>query len=264
MLLHPYKFIDATGKLDTERFQAAFTRQMAEITARNPNAYFKIYFRLDMPPAWCKQHTSELIVLDNGVDTLANTPGRHRQPSYASEMWRRQMGTVLELAIRLFQQSPFADRIPYLRLCYANCGEWNHWGYHEEAYVDYSEPMQKAFAQWLRDKYQTAVALRTAWGSPDIDFNSSNLVPVRANRLAGGDFLRAGGSETRPSVDYYTFFQDYAAQTILHFAKSLKPLPAQNAYRQFYGYYFGHYGLNHITSRIRQLRVGAYSLIPRH
>lgn len=244
-LLNAYEFMDSNGQLNRERLQSALNQRMAKITARNPNVYFKIYFHLYMPPAWCKKHPEELIKLDNGTDSLEMAPGKIRQPSYASELWRKQMGTVLRQAIQVFRESPFADRIPYLRLCYANCGEWNHWGYHEHAFVDYSLPMQRAFGKWLKKKYGTEEALRKAWGRDDADFNPDNLVPSRADRLKGGDFLRLGGTETQNSVDYYAFFQEFAAETILYFAKIAKEASGRRlAVGAYYGYYFGHYGSN--------------------
>ncbi|MCI5779842.1 MAG: hypothetical protein MR051_08550 [Lentisphaeria bacterium] len=238
-------FMDEKGGLDRERYARNLREKMTAIVGRNPNAHFKIFYHLYMPPAWCKAHPEESIRLDNGVETLANTPGKSLQPSYASALWRKQMGDVLAESVRIMRESPFADRIPYIRLCYGNCGEWNNFGYAEQAYVDVSKPMQRAFAGYLREKYRTAEALQKAWDRPDVTFDADDLVPTRENRWKGGDFVRANGAEGMPTVDYYEFFQKFAAETVIHFARIIKQASQGKMLAgAYFGYYFGHYGLN--------------------
>lgn len=238
-------FIDAQGNFDRKRYARDMFAKMTAIVGRNPDAYFKMYYHLYMPPAWCKAHPGESIRLDNGVETLANTPMKSLQPSYASELWRQQMGEILAECIKIMQDSPFADRIPYLRLCYGNCGEWNNFGYAEQAYVDVSRPMQKAFAGYLLQKYRTDAALQQAWGRSDVTLTAENLVPTRENRWLGGDFVRANGAEGMQTVDYYEFWQKFSAETVIYFAKIVKQASqGKMATGAYFGYYFGHYGLN--------------------
>ena len=240
-----WRFMDAQGRFDRERYARYLRNDMTAIVGRNPNAYFKIFYHLYMPPAWCKAHPEESIRLDNGVTTLANTPEKSLQPSYASEVWRKRMGEVLAESIRVMRESPFADRIPYIRVCYGNCGEWNNFGYAEQAYVDVSRPMQRAFGAYLKEKYRTVESLRQAWGRPDAAFDADDLVPTRENRWKGGDFVRANGAEGMPSVDYYEFFQKLAAETVIHFARVIKAASQGKMLAgAYFGYYFGHYGLN--------------------
>lgn len=239
------RFVDAQGRLDRERYARYLQNGMTAIVGRNPNAHFKIFYHLYMPPAWCKAHPEEVVRLDNGVETLSNTPRKSLQPSYASEVWRKQMGEILTESIRIMRESPFADRIPYIRVCYGNCGEWNNFGYTEQAYVDYSKPMQRAFGAYLKEKYQSAESLQKAWGRSDVTFDSDNLVPSRENRWKGGDFVRANGAEGMPSVDYYEFFQKFAAETVIHFARIVKQASEGKMLAgAYFGYYFGHYGVN--------------------
>lgn len=244
ILLSPGMYFH-NGTFHGKKFLSEIGVVIAKLIAENPDARLVIYFPLYMPFPWLSAHKDELIVLDNQKDSLVNAPGKRRQPSYASESWRRDAGNMLRSAVKALRSSPFADRIQSFRLCYANSGEWNHWGYHEKAFVDYSRPMQQAFGTWLKKKYGTEDALRKAWGRNEVDFNSENLVPSRENRLKGGDFLRLGGADTQNTVDYYAFFQEYAADTILHFAKIVKDASGRRlAVGAYYGYYFGHYGNN--------------------
>ena len=244
VLLAPWSHLK-NGRLDSGAFLAEISEILGRILVEDPEGMLMLQFPLYMDFAWLDAHPEELIVLDNGRETLHNAPGKRRQPSYASETWRRDAGQMLRDAVAALRNSPLADRIGYLRLNYANCGEWNHWGYHENAFVDYSLPMQRAFGRWLEAKYGTVGALRKAWGNSEVSFRSERLVPSREVRLAGGEFFRTAGEKARPAIDYYTFFQEFAADTILHFAKIVKEASGRRLLTgAYYGYYFGHYGAN--------------------
>jgi len=238
-------YIDEKGNFDRERYKRDLYERLTAVVGCNPGVRFKMFYHLYMPPEWCKAHPEECIKLDNDAPGLHGTPEHSFQPSYASQLWRRQMGEILAESIRIMQQSPFADRMPYIRICYGNGGEWNHYGYHEKAYVDFSEPMRRAFAEYLRRKYRTVEALRKAWNSPDADFDSPSLIPTREQRLAGGDFIRGNGAAGMPVVDYYEFFREFAADTVIYFARIAKKASrGQMLVGAYYGYYFGHWGSN--------------------
>lgn len=238
-------YIDENGNFDRERYKRDLYERLTSVVGCNPDVRFKMFYHLYMPVEWCKAHPEECIKLDNDAPGLHSTPDHSFQPSYASQLWRRQMGEILAECIRIMQSSPFADRMPYIRICYGNGGEWNHYGYHEKAYVDFSEPMRRAFAEYLRRKYRTAAALRKAWDSPDADFDSPSLIPPRERRLAGGDFIRGNGAAGMPAVDYYEFFRNFAADTVIYFARiAKKASQGKMLVGAYYGYYFGHWGSN--------------------
>lgn len=244
MILAPYKYMYG-GKFDLAGFMAEFEQAAAAIAAENPSAQFDIQFFLYTSTDWNDHHRDELIKLDNGKTTLAHAYRQELQPSYASASWRRDMGEIVRQSVAALRRSAFADRIASFRLLYANCGEWNHWGYHEEAYVDYSAPMQQAFGHWLAEQYRTPDALRRAWARPSVDFESADLVPSRQLRQQSEDVVRGGGAVTQPVIDYYRFFQEYAADTILHFAKIVKQSSDNRLLTgAYYGYYKGHYFAN--------------------
>ena len=234
--------VDENGNFDRERYKKDLYERLTAIVGCNPDAHIKIFYHLYMPPEWCKAHPEECIRLDNDAPGLHSTPEHSFQPSYASELWRRQMGDILAESVRIMRESPFADRIPYIRICYGNGGEWNNFGYHERAFVDFSAPMQRAFGSYLRRKYRTNEALRKAWNRPDADLDSTDFVPSREVRMAGGDFARGNGAAGMPAVDYYRFFQEFAADTIIYFARIVKrESHGEMLTGAYYGYYFGHW-----------------------
>ena len=243
VLLNPYFDMDADGNFDAAAFLAKFDAAAAKLIACDPRVRFKLYVAVYMPPDWCRKHPEELIVLDNGVDTLHGTPEHVRQPSLASEAWKKQMGEVMHRCIAMLRKSPFADRIGYCRVRGGNSGEWNHYGYHEKAFVDMSEPMRRAFSKWLKRRYGTAEDLQKAWEKPGVGFDSPELLPTREARLAGGPFYRDAGGKGRQCADYYEFFQELTARTIIRFASIVKQASGRRLLTAaYYGYYFGHYG----------------------
>ena len=243
-LVFPYHFMRMDGKelvIDWKNFLADLEHSMICILAEDPLARFHFHWELLVSPDWADAFPEEALKMDNGAQTLNYGPGKKLQPSYASPTWRRQVGAILAEAVRRLRNSPYADRISHWRLLYANCGEWNHWGYHEGAFVDYSMPMQRAFGKWLKAKYTTAEALQAAWGRADVDFLSDDLVPSREDRFAGGAVFRTGGTAVQSTVDYYDFFQEYAVRTIEHFARIVKEeSDGRLLVGSYYGYYWGH------------------------
>ena len=245
VLLNPFFNMDADGNFDAAAFFAEFDAIAAKLIACDPQVRFKLYIGTYMPPDWCRKHPEELIVLDNGVDTLHNSPEHVRQPSLASEAWKKRMGEVMFDIISGLRKSPFADRIGYCRVRGGNSGEWNHFGYHEKAFVDMSDPMRRAFSKWLKRRYGTAENLGKAWERPGIDFDSPDLLPTREARLAGGPVYRDEGGKGRQCADYYEFFQELTARTIIRFASVVKRASGGRLLTAaYYGYYFGHYGSN--------------------
>ena len=239
VLLELHRHIGDDGSFDEAGFLAAFDSIASQAILCDPEVTFKLYTLLFMPAGWCRRHPTELISLDNGITRLPGTPGNERQPSLASAVWRKRMGEILSTAIIALRNSPYADRIGYCRVRYGNCGEWNHWGYGDKAFGDFSEPMRRAFSVWLRRHYADAAALRTAWGDPKADFDAPDLIPNRARRM---DHPRRHGSPGQAAADYYAFFQELTVETILHFTKIVKEASDHHLLTAaYYGYYLGCY-----------------------
>ncbi|MBO4344901.1 MAG: hypothetical protein J5833_04050 [Victivallales bacterium] len=244
LIVFPYHFMKMDGKrltMDWDSFIDDLQYDFSRIISEDPLARFHLHYELLVSSDWADAFPEEAIRLDNGVKSLAYGAGKKLQPSYVSPTWRRQAGKILYEAVSRLRNSPYADRISHWRLLYANCGEWNNWGYGEQAFVDFSAPMQKAFGEWLRRKYESDKALRDAWGRTDVAFDSPDLVPDRESRLAGGKVFRIGGKDVQSAVDYYEFFQECTVRTIEHFARIVKDASDRRLLvGAYYGYYWGH------------------------
>ena len=245
------------GIMDKKQFYNHVTELISRVVADAPKAYITLYWQLYMPVDWCHAHPNELIRLDVDKQSLRNAPGRYPQPSYASKVWRREAGDFLRDMLETFKISPVGDRIAAVKVTYGNCGEWNHWGYHEKAFVDFSNPMQKAFGKWLKNKYKTEDKLRSAWGRGDVSFDSDNLVPDRANRMGFQNGLLRIVPEAQATVDYYQFFQLMTVETIEYFAKIIKKASKK---RLLVGAFYGYF-LQHLTGQPYHFQdAGSYAL----
>jgi len=227
---------------DLEAYYGQIERTVLRIMAQAPESRFLLRWHLYVPPWWLERYPNEVIALDTGGQSLQNTPGKRLQASYASPTWRTRASAILEAALRRIGQSPLADRFIGVRLAYGNCGEWNNWGYHEKSFPDYSPAMQRAFGGWLRSRYPDVDALRAAWANASADF-SGDVVPAREVRFDPADSVPRTMPDHTQAADYYTFWQEWTADTIEHFAKSVKQATDNRCFAgSFYGYYVGHLG----------------------
>ena len=242
MITEAFELMDPeTYKLDPERLAIYCREFMNRTIAEDPEAEFTIFWNLRVPSSFVEKYPDELLKLDNGGTLLHTGVDMKLQPSYASEVWRKIAGEALREALEYLRKTPYAERISRIRVCYASCGEWNHWGYGEKAFVDFAPPMNREFGKWLKKRYGTVEALRKAWNRNDVTFESADLVPDREARFSGGNTFRLNGAEGQSTVDYYTFFQEFAVDTILYYAKiACEATDHRPLVGSYYGYYWGH------------------------
>jgi hypothetical protein len=222
------------------------SKMIMRINAEAPQNHVILFWDLEMPSYWGECYPDELIKLGNGGQSISNTPEKKLQPSYASKIWQKQAGKIIQNVLIRLRNSAIADHICGVRLCYGNCGEWNHWGYHQRTFVDFSKPMQRAFGKWLKGKYKTLKRFRIAWTRNDIDFQSNNLVPNAKMRLGNSNSLLRKLPQAQAVVDYYQFFQYFTVNTIEYFAKIVKKSSDKRLLAgAYYGYYLNHLGINY-------------------
>ena len=237
---------DGTIHYDVKAYTEELTKAFAWMAAEDPQAVYQLFWSLFLPEACTKVRPEEMLQtvppvehFYNQVTVLTKIPCR--QPSYASEYWRKYAGDALRATLKALEQTVWADRIFAVKLRYANGGEWNNMGYIDKKTVDFSQPAQKAFAAWLRKKYQTDAALQQAWGRNDVTLDNQHLVPSPEERMRGQGPFRIGGKQVQSSVDYYQYWQEYTVQTIEFFARIVKDVSKGKLLAgAYYGYYWGH------------------------
>lgn len=200
---------------------------------------------------WCKTHPDELVKLSNGEYGSGH--------SSASLIWREEASVALLKFIEHVEKSDYADNIIGYHICDGHFLEWFAWDsanfekeVHKLRYVcgpgfdaehcptpwpDYSEPMTRAFREWLYKKYQRDVeALRKAWQDPNVDFSTAKI-PSRIERVSSGNFLIRDPSKHMKVIDYELCFQDVHTDTLLSLCRAAKEeVGMRKIVGVFYGY----------------------------
>lgn len=198
------------GTLKTETID----RQMLGTLAADPNSQLMVAIDTTPPQWWLDQHPDECVKLNTGVIS---------KESFASELYRKEVGEVLTRIIRYLMEQPYANNIVGFKITGGTTYEWQWWGINGNSNVigDYSSAGLTAFRRWLREKYSSAEALRQAWGDASVTFETAG-VPDKAARTATtyGSVLSA--TENRHAIDYALFMGDMKTDAMLYFAEVAK------------------------------------------
>ncbi len=200
-------------------------------------------------------------------DELYTLPGMY---SLCSSAWRRDGDAALEEFIREIDTLPYAERIAGIFLGAAGTNEWypiNPLTDPETGrYADFSPAFRRHYSRWLKEKYGTEEALRRAWGRPDAAFDDPPI-PTPDERLYAHvddrildallhyeSAVRTIGKkiELNPThgsnlgvflnvnkfpwvADFYRAWHQGTADTIVHFARTVKRLSPGRLVGAFYG-----------------------------
>ncbi|MFZ5518760.1 MAG: hypothetical protein ACOY90_19175 [Candidatus Zhuqueibacterota bacterium] len=222
-MLHPVLGLNSvwlsSGEYDWSRFDALFN----DLLAIHPGAYFLPRVQLDAPEWWKANHPNEMIVpaVAEGINgkNRYHTPqlnpeggwhwGIHlNEPSFASDLWRREMEQIFRAFLRHVETSPLRSRIFGYQIASGIYGEWHYF-----------------MAEFLPDR-SPAMAGKVGY------------VPDAAARLHTGYGLFRDPRQERDVIEFYRrFHEDVCAGTILHFARICKEETGGRALcGAFYGY----------------------------
>ncbi len=208
------------------------------VMSSDEHAYFFPRLYLRAPKWWTDSHPDELVTYDPGDGKpipFLHSEGR-RVPSWASEVWRKDTAMAIQRYIRHMEQSPWADRLIGYHIASGTTEEWMMWGGNDDQWVDYSKPNREAFHRWLKAKYSSIDALRTAWQNTNVTFDTA-AIPTKKQRAASTfDSLRDPSSEQQV-IDYYLYNSDLVVDTIAYFAQVVKQATRnEKLVGAFYGY----------------------------
>lgn len=211
-----------------------YDRYFATILEADPEAYFLPHLGLAAPLWWQKAHPEELTRYADG------TAGPN---SLASELWRKEMGEDLRKLIAHLRAAPYANRILGILFYCGYTAEWQMWGTWKEQKDDYSAPALRAFRAFLRDRYGTDEALRSAWNDPTVTLETAPIPGMAARRPEGFRVLRDPTTE-RPAMDYYEFISHMDADALLHFAHIAREATGGRVLVGTYYAYLSAHGMN--------------------
>jgi hypothetical protein len=179
-------------------------RAHAVLTAA-PNAWLLPRLYIDAPAWWCEANPGEMMLLDNGSpsfgEKLFALSREGNYPSLASAKWRADMDRALVTVIDHVEQSDYGAHVIGYQLSGQKTEEWYHWSMNCDHLGDYSTHMQQAYREWRRGEA---------------------AIPTREQRY---------GDRTKPFrdpqteadvIDFHRFWSDIMADTIEHFARTVK------------------------------------------
>ncbi len=244
-----YKYWKREGGIEFN----AFAKVVEKILMQDKEAYIIPRVSVTTPEWWDKEHPEELIVYDvNKINpklfktAYSKWESRkggdgYKQPSYASELWRKESSKRLIQLVNCIQNSKWGNRVIGYHIAHGICGEWLHYGAPFERWfcADFSKPMLKSFHQRLRSKYKDVSQLRKTWNDSTVTFETANI-PTREQRLRT-DLLTFMNPKTKRQIfDYYQHLALLSVENIEHFARIVKEATDERVLcGVFYNYLLG-------------------------
>jgi hypothetical protein len=233
---------------------------LAQVFAAHPRALILPRVHMEPPRSWEAEHPDDVMLR---YKVLGGAPS-HERPSFSSERWKKDASGWLVRFVE-HMESRHPGRIYGYHLCAGHCGEWAYsW---DRELSDYSPVQRAAFRAWLRARYGSdREALRAAWKSPDIDFDTIEIPRCRDRPHDRDTRLLSvfDPAKERGVVDYLTFHSEPVADAILAFCHTAKETLARLGRTKivgvFYGYHFfiqgnayglhdsGHHALGRVLS----------------
>jgi hypothetical protein len=210
----------------------------------DPDANIIFYMATDPYRNWANENPDAIVrdqddkkvvvnmhVINWGVEPV-EVSGGYRQRwghSYVSSALRRDTAEALRALVAHVGSSVAGKAVAGYHVAGGADGQFFPWSgyaqgtedFEKATYhlADYSPASRDAFRDWLKNKYKTEAALRSAWNQPNATF-STVQIPSGERRLAPGFFFDA--KTEQDIADYNRFYSEGAVDTIHGYARILK------------------------------------------
>ena len=267
-----------------------------------PEAWIMLRLNVSPSAEWVEAHPEEMVTYDDGSHRRTVCTSISGKPisgmlSLCSGKWREEGACAIEEFFRRVDASDVSGRVIGTFLCAGGTSEWYYpigMTTPEGRYCDFSEPFRREYGRFLREKYGTVENLRKAWRRHDATFEKP-LVPTPGDqsfifqsdsrilgklhnweaegRMLGG---KAGVANTNASVgvflnmdgfahvkDFYDAWHEGTANTVIHFARTLKRIAPGRLVGAFYGSlgHTGHFALSTATGTQKILDSGVVDFL---
>ncbi len=163
----------------------------------DPNGYLIVRFTAAAPVDWPKLNPVEYFV--NADESTG------KAPSLASDIFYKQVNEYSTAVIRYCESRAWASHV----IAYASFASVENEGTNEDvglgSLYDRSQPMTRYWREFLRKKYATVAALRSAYGYPAVTFETVSL-PIDKLRgtapLVGAMLYWQDRKDNQPLRDY--------------------------------------------------------------
>lgn len=175
----------------------------------NPAALVMLRVSLALPPAWLREHRDDLARILTEQGELIWEEGNGTQvASFASEAWRADQAAELRRLLRHCKAQPWASRLAGIWLTCGVTEEWFAWACNDRLFSDYSAPMRRRFAVWLKERSRSMA--------------DAPAIPGPAARQRPGFDLYPEDADGRSAAAFHRFLSELAAETIGFFARVVK------------------------------------------
>ena len=256
-------------------------RVLREVFEVGKAEYFIPRIKLNVPLDWCRENPTELFVYEGGPrdteeiralvdtpkqdiigyespkgyynangwqDTRPNVGGVIARQSFSSKKWLADAGEALKRLIAHLENGPYGDRILAYHIAYGTSGETIVWGCHSNRFGDYGITNRAAFLAFGAEKYSSAEAALSVWGT-----NAENVIPpadAREVKNTKGQGVCRVAERGVWANDYDLFINACNVEALEHFGKIIKENTDDKPVGAFYGYimhlarcgYAGHLG----------------------
>ncbi|MGC8641063.1 MAG: beta-galactosidase [Isosphaeraceae bacterium] len=182
-----------------------------------------------MPPSWWQEA--------NPDDVMRWKNGRKDMAVVASPRYRHDAAERLRALVEHLEAT-FGDHVAGYHPCGQNTGEWFYEGTWERPLSGYAPADERAFRLWLKTRYRTDEALRTAWQSATVTLATAS-VPAASLRHASPSGVFRDPVRERALCDWAEFQQDAMSDCVAELAHAVRQASrGKKLVVFFYGYIF--------------------------
>ena len=222
-----------------------------------------VLLRVHVSPrqTWADKHPDEVLTFQDGTKIFhSKWTACH---SYASELWRREAGQRLKALIRHLQTSGLEEHVLGYLIFAGWSGEWNFFRQKRQDLpgkryaqlsnmaVDHSPATRRAFRAFLRRKYGTDAALRTAWKNGRVGLDAASPPTEEQVRTLLSRQLNSP-KKCAMASDYFECNAKQVADSLLHFAR----IARERSPNRINGAFFGEFMFTHIGGNRTPQRTG--------
>ncbi len=109
-----------------------------------PDGYIIPRIFVAAPYWWLDKHPDEVVAFPDDLPREKGIRGTYHE-SFASELWKQEMGKAFRELMRHFKNAPYGKQIVGIHIANGTCGEWHYWG--GSRYPDCSPAMAKRYGK---------------------------------------------------------------------------------------------------------------------
>jgi beta-galactosidase len=212
------------GTYDFATLQPRFER----VIQVDPDARFHLRVHLEAPAWWQKLYPEECELTSDG---------RRLCQSFASKTWRLQAKAYLRALVAHFDSIGMSERIVAYQTGAGGTGEWVKAAAMAGDTIDYSQPMQDHYRNWLRSHYGNDETLfRKVWAAPNVTFESAE-VPTAEAQLKTRQYTFRDPRSEQNVIDFFRCLAELCGDLVIDFCTTVKEAAGrQTLTGAFYGY----------------------------